>query len=48
MTARCERPLPLRQVLDYLAGDLGPEEDAQVEEHYFSCPVCAQPPQAER
>lgn len=37
----CQAPLPLETLVDYTAGDLAADREAQVEEHYFACGACA-------
>jgi hypothetical protein len=37
----CGSPLTFGEIADYVAGDLEPEAERRVEEHYFSCEACA-------
>jgi hypothetical protein len=38
----CAEPLDLAALIDYWLGDLGPDEEARVEEHLLGCAACSQ------
>ncbi len=42
MTQQCEAPIPWADLLAYRRGELEPERETAVEEHYFQCPHCAE------
>jgi hypothetical protein len=37
----CKAPLSWETLLDYWLGELGPEAEAAIEEHYLACDVCS-------
>jgi anti-sigma factor RsiW len=38
----CAEPLDLVALIDYWLGDLGPDEEAPVEEHLLGCAACSE------
>ncbi|MGE0456038.1 MAG: hypothetical protein AB7O37_21890 [Vicinamibacteria bacterium] len=41
MSARCANPLPDERLLEYLCGELSPEQEGPLEDHVFGCAACA-------
>jgi hypothetical protein len=41
VSGRCASPLPDERLLDYICGELSPEQEGPLEDHLFACAVCA-------